>query len=705
MNWLSHNKILSVLIALVLILSVLTPLAYWHDDNPVSSVLKTLVVGSPVGASVTIDYPTNGTDDVGQFRAAIAALGANGGKIEVLSGTYTFPNTTGTVDRAIDNITIEGMGISTVFQTAGHATAIFSAGSQANWCFRNFKTDAGGLTITSATNWTYSNIMINTTYYAYTTSGAVSTGTLTGTDVLTGTQSISDNKIVTVDQVGAADNDYAKFTASGIEGRSYAETKSDLSLDNISVFGEHSALVRFFTATAAPTVPATFTGHVQFDNATSANVTTVYLSDYNAAGVSITDLVNELSYYAGGGIPFANLYVRVYRLVDGPDYWWSGLVTDIAQDLTNNTGWVLTVTYDSSLGGNPPFADNQSVVVAFSTGRIPPVNAFGDVSVYGDGSDSDVIISANTTLTSDMYYRNLTVDATYTLTTNGYRVFVQEMLINNGTIGWLGINGHNGRDASGGVAGAVGMAGVALTSTYLGGSTAGGTGALGKTFSSTGHLDGNAGGAAPSGPTSSIGGNGAAGGTGGAMTNPTDHAAIAGTAGSSVTAPTAEQGGFRSAPNALLMRIIEVAEVIKVTGGAGGAGGSSGTVANDNASASANSGGGGGGGSGGGIVIVAARILINTGTITAKGGNGGNGGAGYVTATYNRCASGSGGGGGGGGGALVVITAELNNTGTITAIGGTGGNGSAAVVAGTGAGSSGGTGSTGSTGSLILLVG
>ena len=703
MNWLSHNKILSVLIALVLILSVLTPLAYWHDDNPVSSVLKTLVVGSPVGASVTIDYPTNGTDDVGQFRAAIAALGANGGKIEVLSGTYTFPNTTGTVDRAIDNITIEGMGISTVFQTAGHATAIFSAGSQANWCFRNFKTDAGGLTITSATNWTYSNIMINTTYYAYTTSGAVSTGTLTGTDVLTGTQSISDNKIVTVDQFAAADNDYAKFTASGIEGRSYAETKSDLGI--YTLFGEHSALVQFFTATAAPTVPATFTGHVQFDNATSANVTTVYLSDYNAAGVSITDLVNELSYYAGGGITFANLYVRVYRLVDGQNYWWSGLVTDIAQDLTNNTGWVLTVTYDSSLGGNPPFANNQSVVVAFSTGRLPPVNVFGDVSVYGDGSDSDVIISANTTLTRDMYYRNLTVDATYILTTAGYRVFVQETLLNNGTIGWPGEKGGNGGNASGSVLGTAGTAGLELVSWYLGGSTAGGAGATGKSTINSGHVDGGAGGAAPSGPTSSIGGNGAAGGTGGAMTNPNNHAAIAGTAGSSVTAPTAEQGGFRSAPNALLMRIIEVEGVIKVTGGAGGAGGSSGTVANDNASASARSGGSGGGGGGGGIVIVAARILINTGTITANGGNGGNGGGGNVTATYNRCASGSGGGGGGGGGALVVITAELNNTGTITAAGGTGGNGSAAVAVGTGAGSSGGTGSTGSTGSLILLVG
>ena len=47
-------------------------------------------------------------------------------------------------------------------------------------------------------------------------------------------QVITDNAVVTVDQDGAADNDYAKFTAIGVEGRSYTEVKQDLSLDNVT---------------------------------------------------------------------------------------------------------------------------------------------------------------------------------------------------------------------------------------------------------------------------------------------------------------------------------------------------------------------------------------------------------------------------------------------------------------------------------------
>ena len=41
---------------------------------------------------------------------------------------------------------------------------------------------------------------------------------------------ISDNNIIEVDDADAADNDYAKFTANGLEGRSYSEVKTDLSL-------------------------------------------------------------------------------------------------------------------------------------------------------------------------------------------------------------------------------------------------------------------------------------------------------------------------------------------------------------------------------------------------------------------------------------------------------------------------------------------
>jgi hypothetical protein len=42
---------------------------------------------------------------------------------------------------------------------------------------------------------------------------------------------IADNNAVEIDDADAADNDYAKFTANGLEGRSYAEVKQDLDLE------------------------------------------------------------------------------------------------------------------------------------------------------------------------------------------------------------------------------------------------------------------------------------------------------------------------------------------------------------------------------------------------------------------------------------------------------------------------------------------
>jgi hypothetical protein len=45
--------------------------------------------------------------------------------------------------------------------------------------------------------------------------------------------SIADNHIITIDDTDAADNDYAKFTADGLEGRDYSEVRSDLELQEL----------------------------------------------------------------------------------------------------------------------------------------------------------------------------------------------------------------------------------------------------------------------------------------------------------------------------------------------------------------------------------------------------------------------------------------------------------------------------------------
>jgi len=65
----------------------------------------------------------------------------------------------------------------------------------------------------------------------------------------------------------------------------------------------------------------------------------------------------------------------------------------------------------------------------------PVVQRLGNDSIYGEGIDGDVTITSNTTLGRDMYYRSLTVNSDATLVTNGYRIFVEKTLTNNGTIG------------------------------------------------------------------------------------------------------------------------------------------------------------------------------------------------------------------------------------------------------------------------------
>lgn len=248
----------------------------------------------------------------------------------------------------------------------------------------------------------------------------------------------------------------------------------------------------------------------------------------------------------------------------------------------------------------------------------------GGLAIFGDGSDGDVTIAANTTLTRDMFYNNLTVNATFTLNTAGYRVFVKGTLTNNGTIR---------RTPN---AGAAGVGGAALAAGSLGGSFAGankvqtGAGAGGggggpvfiaaKTIVNAGVIAaiGGAGENAPGGATvSGVGGIGTnattslggAGGLGGASTG------AGGGAGGTVTGPVAGAGGFRSLPLVVELRAISTTPtVILVTGGGGG--GSGGTYDGDGSA-------GGGGGGGGGFLVLIYNSYSGAGTKVAPGGAGG----------------------------------------------------------------------------------
>ena len=132
---------------------------------------------TPLYGAITPDYIVDGVDDNAQAQTALDALPAGGGKLIFEVYNYDFSVT---VARAIDNVVIEGTGNGSYFANDG-STALFSAGSQANWVFRDFRTDAGSVNVTSATVYTLQSVTLGATYYPlYVSSGTITAGYFVG---------------------------------------------------------------------------------------------------------------------------------------------------------------------------------------------------------------------------------------------------------------------------------------------------------------------------------------------------------------------------------------------------------------------------------------------------------------------------------------------------------------------------------------------
>jgi hypothetical protein len=244
---------------------------------------------------------------------------------------------------------------------------------------------------------------------------------------------------------------------------------------------------------------------------------------------------------------------------------------------------------------------------------------------YGDGSDGDVTLGSNTTLTRDMYYNSLAMGG-YTITTAGHKIFVAEAITGTGTIR---SNGAAGGDFSTGYAGGSGGS----SSTVNGGSD-GGDGANGGV--------GNNGTAVTNG-MGDIGGDGGlnggnAGGSAGTFAN-----------------PIASFGSIRDLAAARNAEVQGAGGSAFVYGGSGGGGG-------------ADSGGGGGGG--GGVVVVAARNIGAGVVLEAKGGDGGDADVG------------AGGGGGGGGGGVAIVICRTMEDAAWTAVDVSAGSGGSGISGG-----------------------
>lgn len=358
---------------------------------------------------------------------------------------------------------------------------------------------------------------------------------------------------------------------------------------------------------------------------------TVYINGVAEVGISLQDVkdnvkLNELQNPDGAVALATQILDNIGAPADAGDALRKG--TRIGKD---NLQW----TSNKLLKGAGSSSDPTEIDVPASGGQ----------SIFGDGSDGDVTLGSNTTLTRDMFYNTLDT-AGYNLNADGYRIFVKGTLTNTGTIHNNGNNGTVGASPGSSVPG-----GVNTNPGSLGLGRWGGNG----NRDTTGQ-DGNS--VAPQ-----LGGDGGNGGNG-ATTN--------GGNGGTVTAPVADRGGFRSLPFAIILKDISTT-VTKIGGGAGGAGGGGDGT---------NTGGGGGGGAG--VLVIAAKAIVNTsGTISCNGGSGGDGAVG------DNC----GGGGGGGGGVLVLIYGTLTANSEV-ASGGAGG-----TLSGTGT-----NGAAGSAGIVIKIV-
>lgn len=282
--------------------------------------------------------------------------------------------------------------------------------------------------------------------------------------------------------------------------------------------------------------------------------------------------------------------------------------------------------------------------------------------LVSDGVDGDVILSVNTTLTRDMDYNSLVINAGVTLNTAGFTIFCKTSLTVSATA-LITRNGNVGGNAATSAAGAAGAALSGATAT-TGASGAGAAGGAGTTA------------AGGSGATSAaVNGEGGAGGVGGN--------------GGTGSGGVGGSGGNSGALSIRYFRNVQANWKYTLVGtymptGTGGAGGAAGGGDGTNLGR-----GGGGGGSAGGGILIYADSINNLGTIQAKGGAGGNGGAGALGNV-----GGGAGGGGGGGGKIMLITNTLTSRGTLDVTGGAAGNASA----GAGTGSAGTAGATGSAG-------
>lgn len=177
------NKKLTIkLVALLMIVAMLVVGLYnsfpGSTTDPVSNLKSSLTLTS-VSAAGTADVTADGTSDDVDLQDLIDDLPAAGGRVEVLSGTYSW-DALATVTRAINNVTIDGTGYGTYVDSDGITAPITAGGN--NWVISNMRFDSPGPNMGATTGWVWINVWVGATHYDYrNATNSITDGTVTAT--------------------------------------------------------------------------------------------------------------------------------------------------------------------------------------------------------------------------------------------------------------------------------------------------------------------------------------------------------------------------------------------------------------------------------------------------------------------------------------------------------------------------------------------
>lgn len=224
------------------------------------------------------------------------------------------------------------------------------------------------------------------------------------------TVGIADNNLLEVDDADAADNDYAKFTANGIEGRSYSEVMGDLSgtaaatfsfnsqdITNIGTMGVTGTRITkgwFTDLTCTNAIAGSVTGNAATAtlaatvtvDATTTDTTCFPLLGESASGSLEPQTDATLTYNADTGALAATSFV--------------GALTGQADTVATITGLAPdTATTQATQAGITTCA-NLTTIGTVTTGGLSTGAVLGDVTMtLGSDADGDVYYRASNKLT------------------------------------------------------------------------------------------------------------------------------------------------------------------------------------------------------------------------------------------------------------------------------------------------------------------